>query len=192
MKRREAIKNLAIFTGGAIMFSSGLLVGCNSSEVRIWLSDDDVLLLDEIGETIIPKTKECEGAKAAKIGTYMKLMADECLTKKERQIFLVGLTTIEDAAREKFSTDFMDLKPIQKKELFMEMQSQAEKEKKDSIEKSIAIIPIHYFQLFKDLTIHGYFTSEIGITEARRYEAVPGRYNGCIDYKKGDKAWATS
>ena len=37
----------------------------------------------------------------------------------------------------------------------------------------------------------GYFTSEPGATKALRYVAVPGRYEGCIPYKKGDKAWAT-
>jgi hypothetical protein len=51
--------------------------------------------------------------------------------------------------------------------------------------------PSHYFTLMKQLTLLGYFTSEIGATQALRYEAVPGRYEGCVPYKKGDKAWAT-
>ena len=51
--------------------------------------------------------------------------------------------------------------------------------------------PNHYFRLMKELTLLGYFTSEPGATKALRYVAVPGRYEGCIPYKKGDKAWAT-
>jgi hypothetical protein len=43
----------------------------------------------------------------------------------------------------------------------------------------------------KQLTLLGYFTSEIGATQTLRYVAVPGKYEGCIPYKKGDKAWAT-
>jgi hypothetical protein len=43
----------------------------------------------------------------------------------------------------------------------------------------------------KDLTVTGYFTSEVGCTQALRYEPVPGRYDGEMPYKKGDKAWAT-
>jgi hypothetical protein len=50
--------------------------------------------------------------------------------------------------------------------------------------------PTHYFGLMKQLTLLGYFTSEIGATQALRYVAVPGRYEGCIPYKKGDRAWA--
>jgi len=37
----------------------------------------------------------------------------------------------------------------------------------------------------------GYFTSEAGCTKALRYIPVPGKYVGCISYRKGDKAWAT-
>jgi hypothetical protein len=48
----------------------------------------------------------------------------------------------------------------------------------------------HYFRMMKELTLLGYFTSEIGSTQARRYVPVPGRYEGCIPYKKGDKAFA--
>jgi hypothetical protein len=36
----------------------------------------------------------------------------------------------------------------------------------------------------------GYFTSEIGAKQALRYLPVPGRFEGCIPYKKGDKAFA--
>jgi hypothetical protein len=42
----------------------------------------------------------------------------------------------------------------------------------------------------KQLTLLGYFTSEPGATKALRYNPVPGKFEGCIPYKKGDKAWA--
>lgn len=48
----------------------------------------------------------------------------------------------------------------------------------------------HYFSLMKQLTLLGYFTSEVGATQALRYVPVPGKYEGCISYKKGDRAWA--
>jgi hypothetical protein len=43
----------------------------------------------------------------------------------------------------------------------------------------------------KQLAILGYFTSKEGATKALRYVAVPGKYDGALPYKKGDKAWAT-
>lgn len=50
--------------------------------------------------------------------------------------------------------------------------------------------PRHYFRMMKELTLLGYFTSEVGQKKGLRYEPVPGRYEGCVPYKKGDKAWA--
>ena len=42
----------------------------------------------------------------------------------------------------------------------------------------------------KELTLLGYFTSEIGATKALSYVESPGKYEGNYPYKKGDKAWA--
>ena len=50
--------------------------------------------------------------------------------------------------------------------------------------------PTHYFRMMKELTLLGYFTSEIGCTKAQRYAETPGKYDPCVPYKPGDKAWA--
>ena len=66
-----------------------------------------------------------------------------------------------------------------------------DKEAKDYQKSKKKDDPAHYFTMMKQLTLFGYFTSKEGATQALRYIAVPGKYEGCIDYKKGDKAWAT-
>ena len=48
----------------------------------------------------------------------------------------------------------------------------------------------HYFSLMKQLSLLGFFTSKPGATKVLRYIPVPGKYEGCIDYKKGETAWA--
>jgi hypothetical protein len=48
--------------------------------------------------------------------------------------------------------------------------------------------PAHYFRMMKELTLYGYFTSQPGVTKAKRYMPVPGKYIGCVDYHKGEKA----
>ncbi len=50
----------------------------------------------------------------------------------------------------------------------------------------------HYFTMFKQLTIFGFFTSKVGATEVLRYVAVPGRYDGDLAYVPGTPAWGTS
>jgi hypothetical protein len=50
--------------------------------------------------------------------------------------------------------------------------------------------PAHFFRMMKELALLGYFTSELGATKAQRYVESPGRYDPCVPYKAGEKAWA--
>ncbi|QJW89565.1 gluconate 2-dehydrogenase subunit 3 family protein [Spirosoma taeanense] len=56
-------------------------------------------------------------------------------------------------------------------------------------DKNAALVP--FFTLVKELTILGYFSSEIGCTQALAYVPIPGRYEGVVKLKDGQKAWAT-
>ena len=50
--------------------------------------------------------------------------------------------------------------------------------------------PSHYFRMMKELAMLGYFTSEIGCKQAQRYVESPGRFDPCVPYTPGEKAWA--
>lgn len=50
--------------------------------------------------------------------------------------------------------------------------------------------PAHYFRMIKELTLLGYFTSEIGYTKAMRYVEAPGRFDPCVPYTPGEVSWA--
>jgi hypothetical protein len=47
-----------------------------------------------------------------------------------------------------------------------------------------------FFLMMKGLTVTGYFTSEIGATQALEYLPIPGKFEACIPLKPGQKAWA--
>ncbi len=189
MKRREALSAVAVILGGSMVGSSLFLTGCKSEPKRTSLTDftpDEIAFLDEVAETIIPAT-DTPGAKAAQVGAFMKVMVTDCYEEKNQQVFVEGLKKLEESSKQKFSKGFMDLDASQKKELLTDIDKEAreyQRNKKDGD-------PNHYFKMMKDLTLQGYFTSEPGATKALRYVAVPGKYEGCIPYKKGDKAWAT-
>jgi hypothetical protein len=51
--------------------------------------------------------------------------------------------------------------------------------------------PAHYFRMMKELTLLGYFTSEIGCTQAQRYVESPGRFDPCVPYNPGERSWAS-
>ena len=47
-----------------------------------------------------------------------------------------------------------------------------------------------FFKRLKELTVTGYFTSEIGATRALAYLPVPGRFAGDVPMEEGQKTWA--
>ncbi len=149
-------------------------------------SDADIAFLNEVGETILPETAT-PGAKAANVGSFMVTMVQDCYTPEEQQIFIKGMAALDDSAAKNYGSKFMDIAAEQRNELLTHL----DKEQKDYTKNKLPEDPAHYFRMMKELTLLGYFSSEIGCTKALRYVPVPGKYIGCIPYKKGDKAWAT-
>lgn len=47
-----------------------------------------------------------------------------------------------------------------------------------------------FFQMMKELTLVGYYTSEAGATEELTYEPVPGVWEGCVPYEDIGSAWS--
>jgi hypothetical protein len=94
---------------------------------------------------------------------------------------------LDDAAKKKNNKFFMESTPEERHALLVDL----DKEQKEFMGRKKPDEPAHYFRMMKELTIWGFFTSKAGATQALRYVAVPGRFDGCAPYKKGDKAWAT-
>ncbi len=96
MKRREALKLTATILGGSVIGSQVFLSGCSTPKGKLnVLTEDDLPLLDEIGETILPDSEQSPGAMAAHIGKFMQTMVNDCYDKKETAIFIKGLRSVE-------------------------------------------------------------------------------------------------
>jgi hypothetical protein len=195
MNRREALSRVAILTGGAVLGAEAFLSGCKTNTKGVTFSKEDIAFLDEVAETILPATST-PGAKDAKVGEFMKVMVNDCYEEKDQAIFMEGMKKLDEASKKLNSKSFMESTPAQRKTLLealdkeaKEAAAKAAEEHKQDPKKEI---PKHYFTMIKQLTLSGFFTSEVGATKALRYVAVPGKYIGSYPYKKGDKAWATS
>jgi hypothetical protein len=193
MNRRDAIARVSLLLGGTILGAEVFLSGCtNPPEQKLGgmganFSNTDIAFLDEVAETILPKT-DTPGAKDAKVGDFMARIVKDCYTQADQQVFVDGLQKLDDASKKKNGKSFPDATPEQRHDLLVDL----DKESKEYGKNKKKDDPQHYFRMMKELTLWGYFTSEPGATKALRYVAVPGKYEGCIDYKKGEKAWATS
>lgn len=187
MDRREALSAVAVLLGGTIIGADAFLTGCKTTGKKTGVfSENDIVFLDEVGETILPATASSPGAKEAKIGEFMKVIVTDCYEEKDQKIFTEGIKKLDEFSKKQYNESFLKLNANQKHDLLVQVDNEMKAYQKNKKEDE----PNHYFNMMKQLTLWGYFTSEPGATKALRYVPVPGRYEGCIPYKKGDKAWA--
>lgn len=204
MERRELLKMIALLTGGALIGGDVFLSGCKTSVKKGegLLSTDDIALLNEVGETIIPAT-DTPGAKAAKVGEFINVYVSDCYRADQQKAFTEGLSALEKTCEKQFSKNFMALTAAERNQVLVTLEPEAKTyneqiKKKEQIARDAARqeikefigAPLHFYSMIKQLTLLGYFTSEIGMKQALRFLPVPGKYDGAFPYKKGDKAWA--
>ncbi len=186
MNRRELLKMVAAATGGVVIGGEFFLAGCKNPDAGVGESatfgESDIAFLDEVAETIFPKTST-PGAKDAKVGQYMSVMVTDCYEAKDQEAFRDGMKKINEACDKMHKHGFMKASPEQRKELLVSLDKERTEYQKTKKKED----PNHYFQAFKQLTIMGYFTSKEGREGATNYQPVPGKYQGDIPYKKGDK-----
>lgn len=191
MTRREAIQRVSVLLGGAALVGqSAMLAGCATdkaplSTVTELFTQSDLALLDEIAETILPETST-PGAKAAGVGAFMALMVADTYDHREQQTFIAGMETLDRESQARYGATFMVAEPDQRLRLLERL----DREQWQYRDMRAAGAPVHYFRMMKELALLGYFTSEIGCSQAMRYRETPGRYDPCVPYTPGQKSWA--
>jgi hypothetical protein len=187
MNRREAIERVAWILGGTVLGAEFFVSGCKSgpSKVEDLFNQEHVAFMDEVAETILPRTNT-PGAKDAKVGQFMAVMVRDCYTPDDQKTFISGLGKLDDATNKKYNVKFMQADAKQRAQVLLDL----DKEQMEYTKKKKPEDPNHYYRMIKELTLLGYFTSEPGCTKALRYVPVPGKFVGDYPYKKGDKAWA--
>lgn len=190
MQRRDATAILIALAGGALTGPPFLLLsGCRGEaeeETLIFFTQDEMPLLEQVADTILPTTPQSPGAKAAGIGSFMDRYVADCLQVRDQTVLREGLTLLDQRCREQYNDTFLKLPAGEQHDLLVALDIEAEAYQ----QQLSGDAPPHYFTLLKGLTLLGYFTSEVGATQALRYFPVPGRYEGSIPYEEGDKAWA--
>lgn len=172
--RREALQWLAILVGGTL---SSPVQAALRGEVLISdpvrFSTKQQLLIADLAEVIIPAT-DTPGAKAAGVDQFISYVIENCTTVTHQETFRQGLQQTDALSQATFGKSFSDLDSAQRIDVVKKL-TQQEKE---------------FFMALRELTLVGYFTSEIGATKALEYLPVPGRFQGDIPLKPDQKVWA--
>jgi hypothetical protein len=201
MDRRTAISRVALILGSTIIGADLFISGCTNDHTvgkQMILTESHISYLNEVADTILPKTTASEGAKAANVGVFMKTMVRDCYSPENQEIFFAGLAKLEQSCKEMFKIGFLSCNPDQRQQLLISLDKKVKEDKKrddllkqKEVEKEKAsqasgkpnyikkMPPTPYFAMIKQLTLLGYFTSEIGY-KSMGYVPIPGRYDGDV------------
>ena len=196
--RREAVKRVSFMRGGMALVGSGsgLLTACTNANRDAVVkagsagtfAADDIAFLDEVSDTILPTTAKSPGAKAANTGAFIALMVTDTYSPEDQKVFRDGMTALNEASKKaNGGAAFMAATPAQRTSVLTAL----DKEQFDFQKTKKKEEPQHYFRMMKELSMLGFFTSEIGYTKAMRYKESPGPFQPCVPYTKGDPAWAS-
>ena len=193
MNRRDSIKNLTFLSIGAGL----LLEGCygisrekikrsltryeygRTPEEKLYddklfaekfFTNQELFTLDKICNLILPPN-EFGSIRDAEVVQLIEFMAKDIPTYKEP--LRNGLIWIDNESKKRFNNLFVDCEITQQVNIFDEIAYY-------DPNKSISDYPepVQWFNLLRNLTMTGYFTSEVGINELGYKGNIPNIWDG--------------
>lgn len=153
------------------------------------LSDQQLRVIAVLSELIIPET-DTPGAIAAGVPAFIHQIVVDWYTPAERQIFLDGLAELDSVADRHWSAPFLRLSGEQQERILSELEPPSE-----GALGSPARIPagaagdVPFFLKLKELTVLGYYSSELAAETELDYQPVPGRYDGDARFDATGRQW---
>jgi len=199
MKRREFLQCAAVLAAGASTLPSAWSM---NHEQKTFLAaqanyiDRQTLtfftpaqreVVAIVAEHVIPRT-ETPGAKEAGVPRFIELMVSDWFNEDERKLFMDGLASLQQHDGE----PFVDL-PASGQLAVLE---QLEEESADASWYDIGNVlrvwdeAAPFICQFKELTVLGYFLSEVGAKHALRINPM-GEFKGDIPLAADDPAYAS-
>jgi Gluconate 2-dehydrogenase subunit 3 len=188
MQRREALR--VMFAGAVLpVFTPEVFLmfrqaqpppGYTMRTLTGHWNDTVVAMIDQI----IPAT-DTPGAKGARVNEFIDVILTEWALPEERKNFLDGLAGIDRQSQSLYGKNFSDATPEQQivqlraiDDAVMTNRSVRPRHG-NTVPKPDAQLEGNFWEVFKRITIHGYYTSEIGFTQELKLEIIPGAQHGC-------------
>jgi|SaaInlStandDraft_1057018.scaffolds.fasta_scaffold54771_2 gluconate 2-dehydrogenase gamma chain len=212
MNRRQFMQlSSLVLAGGAVSgpaLSSDQLqlysLGRNFIEQPVnLLSTAQRKLLQAVVETIIPRT-DTPGALDAKVDRFVELCVAEFMTEQERAVFIAGLDSLQDALNkqpreqliEKLVEEPSEQQGTQQAALIT-LLTELEEQHSDAAWYQLGNRVGNGFDStapficqLKELSVVGFFMSEVGATQVLRHNPMPGQFDGETVIATDQPSWA--
>ena len=153
-------------------------------------NDTVVAMIDQI----IPAT-DTPGAKGARVNEFIDVILTEWADAEERKNFLDGLAGVDKQTNDLFGKNFVDASPAQQVTLLRSMDESVAAQRTRRMRHGNTIpeerdkqLHGEFFNVFKGITVHGYYTSEIGFSQELNLQIIPGAQHGCAPLPAEKKA----
>ena len=193
MQRREALR---IFAAGAVLpaFTPELFAlfrqaqppaGYTLRTLSPHQNDTVIAMIDQI----IPAT-DTPGAKGARVNEFIDVILTEWAIPEERSRFLEGLANIDKKSQSLYGKNFSESTAEQQVTQLRAIDDAVLGERPvkphgDALPKPDAHLEGDFWEVFKRITLHGYYTSEIGYSEELKLQIIPGAQHGCTPIGPG-------
>jgi len=200
MIRRDILKYIMIATGAG--FTGSLAKNLIAGELPSATPSKSIFdantskMVAALSEIIIPKT-DTPGAIEAGVPKFIEMMVADWYNDQERDIFFKGLVGLDTFCEGQFKKKFLKCNPEQQVTALKDAEQQAKSYHAmglagfgtDIQSKSIDR-KTPFFNKIKELTVLGYYTSEVGAQQELAYDPMPMAYEGDYDFVKVGKQWS--
>ena len=202
MNRREFLQCAAILVSGTSASQLGFTL---SEEQQVYLASAPDYnkgkvnyltaaqrkIIAAMAEVVIPRT-DTPGAIDAGVPNFIELMASDWFNEQESAIFSAGIKAMEEQVPSVYGKPFDQLDAAQQLEIMEELEAQASDSswyEYGNVQREF-ISDAPFICQVKELTIWGFFTSEVGATQVLRYEPMPMAFDGNTPLSVQESSWA--
>ena len=187
MQRREALRLLAsaaalpLLSRDAFSLFRAVHQQLPAQAALKTLNPHQDAIVTTIAEIIIPQTNT-PGAKGARVNEFIDLILTEWYDAEAKAAFLAGLGDVDTRTRDLFGKDFVDCGEKQQAEILQALDDELTDIRLEPQAGTSRKYPLEtkFFFMMKELTLVGYYTSEIGFEQELHREIIPSRHAGCV------------
>ena len=189
MQRRELLKGLAVVLGGVVSQSCSKAVEVPLAQriaVPGVLSEEQRAVAHCCADLIIPAT-DTPSALQAGVGEFLDYVISVWYRADEREVFFAGLNEMLMDSQSTYGGDFLSLPESSQISMLKASEGRESGNDPFAFDDSEG----GYFNKIKELTVTGYYTSEVGATIERKYVPMPGSYDGDYKFSEVGRLWAS-
>lgn len=169
MNRRQALKGIAVVSGGVLVFPS-----CEMLKEPIPVYDNLTIdrsqfdLITELANTLLP-TKDLNITNPEPVNEFILTMVNDCSSLKDCELFVTGIKEFQLMLKEKYNKSITKLTREEQTDLFKTMSELKEDQKAQKL----------FFDSTLNYTKQHLKGSEYFLTKHLDWKFIPSGYDGC-------------